>query len=361
MEIAMKRFRIAALVLAGGAASAVHAQSSVTLYGIVDSGILYKTHAAAGGGSAWSLGTGIDSTNRWGLIGREDLGGGLKALFELESGFRINTGQSINGGLPTSAGNVLFDRGATVGIGSDTFGSVTLGKNRSPLLRMLNRLDIEGYSNFGSLNNLLYQNLSGYTGYQYSWVDNSAEYMSPDISGFQGMAMYSFGGQAGNFSAKSVTSFGASYSIGGFTGAAAYFNGRDTTGVTDSTTARAYTVGANYGFDAFKFLLDFSNFKNPERGTSDNFYTAEFSYAPTPFWTLSATYIRQDDRVTSDRNASLYKLGALYSLSRSTALYSFVGYVKNNRLATLGLQNATPSGVPGGNQFGVAVGVRHLF
>lgn len=357
----MKRFCFAALALSAGVASAVHAQSSVTLYGIVDSGILYKTHAAAGGGSAWSVASGIDSTSRWGLIGREDLGGGLKALFELESGFRVNTGQSINGGLPTSSGNVLFDRGAVVGLGSDTLGSVTLGKNRSPLLRMLSRLDIEGYSNFGSLNNLLYQNLSGYTGYQYSWVDNSVEYISPEVAGFQGMAMYSFGGVAGDFSAKSVASFGASYINGGFTGVAAYFNGRDITGVTSSTTARAYTAGASYGFDTFKFMLDFANFKNPARGTSDNFYTAEFSYTPTPYWTISATYIRQDDRVTNDRDASLYKLGALYSLSRATSLYSFVGYVKNNRLATLGLQNSTPSGVPGGNQFGVAIGIRHLF
>lgn len=77
----MKRFCFAALALSAGVASAVHAQSSVTLYGIVDSGILYKTHAAAGGGSAWSVASGIDSTSRWGLIGREDLGGGLKALF----------------------------------------------------------------------------------------------------------------------------------------------------------------------------------------------------------------------------------------------------------------------------------------
>ena len=76
---------------------------------------------------------------------------------------------------------------------------------------------------------------------------------------------------------------------------------------------------------------------------------------------IGLDHIRQDDRVTNDRDASLYKLGAIYSLSKATSLYSFVGYVKNNRLATLGLQNSTPSGVPGGNQFGVGLGIRHLF
>jgi predicted porin len=360
LETAVKKSCLAALVLTGTAMPLAHADSSVTLYGIVDSGILYKTHVGAAG-SAWALGTGIDSTNRWGLTGREDLGGGLSATFELENGFRISTGQLINGGQAASAGTVLFDRGATVGLNSDTFGGVLLGKNRSPLLRTLTRLDIEGYSNFGSLNNLLYQNLSGYTGYQYSWVDNSVEYMSPEIKGFQGSAMYSFGGAAGDLQTKQVFSAGATWRLGSFLGGAAYFQGRDTTGVTDATTARAYTVGANYAWNQFKFLLDFANFKNPARGTSDNFYTAEFAYAPTGFWTITATYIRQDDRVTSDRDASLYKLGANYALSRATSLYSFVGYVKNNRLATLGLQNSTPTGVAGGDQFGFAVGIRHVF
>ncbi|MGF6872791.1 porin [Paraburkholderia sp. MM5477-R1] len=356
----MKKTCLAAFVLAGAAAPGAYAQSSVTLYGIVDSGILYKTHVGAGG-SAWALGTGIDSTNRWGLTGREDLGGGLHATFELESGFRISTGASINGGLPASSGTVLFDRGATVGLSSDVAGGILLGKNRSPLLRILARIDIEGYSNFGSLNNLLYQNLSGYTGYQYSWVDNSVEYMSPEIAGFQGSAMYAFGGVAGDTRTKRVISLGGSYRTGSFLAGAAYFTGRDVTGATDATTARAYTVGANYAWSQFEFMLDFSNFKNPTRNTSDNFYTAEIAYSPTSFWIVTATYIRQDDRVTNDRDASLYKLGASYLLSRATSLYSFIGYVKNNRLATLGLQNSTPAGVVGANQFGFAAGIRHTF
>jgi len=355
----MKRACLAALVLTGASAPA-WAQSSVTLYGIVDGGILYKTHVGPGG-SAWALGTGLESTNRFGLTGAEDLGGGLQATFALESAFRISTGAFINGGQPASAGTVLFDRGATVGLKSNTVGAVLLGKNLSPLLRMLTRIDVTGYVNFGSLNNLLYQNLSGYTGYQYSWVDNSVEYQSPLIGGFEGVAMYSFGGVAGQFATKRVMSAGGSYQYGGLTAAGAYFSGNDPTGTTDAVVARAYTGGVNYRWSQFKFALDFANFKNPSKGTSDNYYTGEIAYTPTANWQLSVTYIRQADRVTSERNASLYKVGVDYFLSKRTSLYALAGYVKNNSLASLGLQNSTPAGVVGRNQLGLGFGMRHSF
>jgi predicted porin len=356
----MRKTCVIGLCLAATGIGTAQAQSSVTLYGIVDSGILYKTHAGPGG-SAWSLATGGELTNRWGLTGSEDLGSGLHAVFALESAFRISTGAFINGGQPASAGTVIFDRGATVGLKSDTFGAVLLGKNLSPLLRTLADIDITGYSNFGSLNNLLYQSLSGYTGFQYSWVDNSVEYQTPNVYGFAGSAMYSFGGTAGDFEAKRVTSAALTYRYGDFLAGGAYFSGNDPTGVTNNVVARAYTLGANYHFARFKFALDFANFKNPGSGTSDNFYTGEVSYNLSDAWLLTASYIRLADRVNSNRDASLYKAGTDYFLSKRTALYADVGYVKNNSLGTLGIQNSTPVGVTGKNQLGLMVGIRQFF
>ncbi|SOE71014.1 Outer membrane protein (porin) [Burkholderia sp. D7] len=356
----MKKACVVGFCLAAAGIGTAQAQSSVTLYGVADGGILYKTHAAAGG-SAWSLNSGGELTDRWGLIGSEDLGGGLHAVIALESAFRISTGAFINGGQPASAGTVLFDRGATVGLKSDKFGTVLLGKNLSPLLRTLADIDISGYSNFGSLNNLLYQNLSGFTGFQYSWVDNSAEYQLPNIYGLQGAAMYSFGGASGDFQAKRVVSGSLSYRFGDFLVGGAYFSGNDPTGLTNNVVARAYTIGANYHFDRFKFAIDFSNFKNPVKGTSDNFYTGEITYNLTYSWFLVASYIRLADRANSNRDASLYKVGADYSLSKRTALYADVGYVKNNSSGTLGIQNSTPVGVTGKNQLGLLVGIRHYF
>ncbi len=86
------------LVLAGilGAfAMSTHAQSSMTLYGPLDAGMIYANNA--GGNSVWQLGSGALSYNYFGLHGVEDLGGGLKAIFKLESGFAINSGRIRNG------------------------------------------------------------------------------------------------------------------------------------------------------------------------------------------------------------------------------------------------------------------------
>jgi predicted porin len=343
-----------------GSMGIAHAQSSVTLYGVVDSGILYKTQAGAGG-SAWQLAAGGESTNRWGITGSEDLGGGWGATFQLESGFRISNGTLINAGLPPSAGTFLFDRGATVGLTNTTFGALLFGENLSPLLRTLAQLDVTRYSNFGSLNNLLYQNLTGFNGGQYSWVDNSVEYQSPVVYGFRAMGMYAFGGVAGNFDAKRVISASLSWRFGDLLIAGAYFTGNDPTGATDDEVAKTYTIGANYQLDRFQFAFDFAKFENQMNGTDINFYTGEVAYQLSPEWSLNAVYIRLDNVANSDGNGNLYKAGASYALSKRTMLYADAAYVQNNKLGTLGIQNSVPIGVTGKNQLGLLAGMRHNF
>ncbi|QBQ99147.1 porin [Paraburkholderia pallida] len=358
----MRRSSIFALGFCIGSSGigVAHAQSSVTLYGVVDSGILYKTHSGSGG-SSWQVVSGGEYTSRFGLTGAEDLGGGLQATFQLESGIRVNNGTLINGGLASSAATVLFDRGATVGLKSQQFGGLLLGKNQSPLLKTLADLDVTGYSNFGSLNNLLYQNLTGYSGWQYSWVDNSVEYQIPEVYGLRGSAMYSFGGTAGDFEAKRVLSAGLTWRVGDLLLGGAYFSGNDPTGVTNEKVAQSYTVGANYKLAQFRFALDFANFKDDAKGTSINFYTGEVDYHLTPALEFSAVCIRLDDRTNGSMSGTLYRIGSDYSLSKQTVLYADVGYVKNNSLGTLGIQNSMPVGVVGKSQLGMIVGMRHMF
>jgi predicted porin len=95
----MKRFALTSLSLAMlGAAGAAQAQSSVTLYGVVDAGLGYVSNANQASDSLWGMINGNLSGSRWGLKGTEDLGGGLKAIFQLENGFDPGTGQLNQGG-----------------------------------------------------------------------------------------------------------------------------------------------------------------------------------------------------------------------------------------------------------------------
>ena len=107
-----------ALVALGAFAGAAHAQSSVTLYGIIDEGFIFNNNAK--GGHLYGLSSGVMQGSRFGLRGTEDLGGGLKAIFVLENGFDVNSGRLGQGGL-------MFGRQAYVGLSSQ-FGTVTLGR-----------------------------------------------------------------------------------------------------------------------------------------------------------------------------------------------------------------------------------------
>lgn len=117
------------------AAGKAHAQSSVTLYGIVDEGVNYTSNVQTSPGNGhnlYSLSSGILSGSRWGLRGVEDIGGGLKAIFVLENGFDVNNGRMGQGSLE-------FGRQAYVGL-STKFGSVTLGRQYDPVVDYVHAL-----------------------------------------------------------------------------------------------------------------------------------------------------------------------------------------------------------------------------
>ena len=175
--------KLAALALSAGAVSApavVHAQSSVTLYGILDAGITYVNNT--GGSHVVKFDDGVSYGNRFGFKGVEDLGGGLKAVFVLESGFHLGNGTLAQGGAE-------FGRQAYVGL-QNQWGTISAGNQ----LDMTNEF-MEGYniSSFGS----------GYAIHQGDFdrmngdrLPNSIKYMSPDISGLTFGGMFSFGNSA---------------------------------------------------------------------------------------------------------------------------------------------------------------------
>lgn len=197
----MKKTSVALLAL-GAFAGAAHAQSSVTLYGIVDTGLLFNNNVKGLHEYALSQGT----SSRWGLKGTEDLGGGLSAVFDLENGFTTGTGALSQGGLE-------FGRKAFVGLSSKQWGTLTAGRQYS----VSNDLTASyasgadwaasglGYgTRAADVDNVDTSNR----------IQNSIKYESPNYNGLQAGVLYSLGGVAGAFSQNSIWDAALSYSNG---------------------------------------------------------------------------------------------------------------------------------------------------
>jgi predicted porin len=202
----MKRLSCGVAVLCAASTSA-YAQSSVSLYGIIDEGITYTSNQK--GYSNWQLQSGGASISRWGFRGVEDLGGGLKTIFVLEGGFDPSTGNIGNNG-------ALFGRSAYVGIASQ-YGTVTLGRQYDEMANLLSKTNagLNWSVYLAHLNDV--DNTAGV-----NRINNAVKYASPVIGGFTVETLYSFGGVAGQFATNSVKSFGLSYANGPLYAAAAY-------------------------------------------------------------------------------------------------------------------------------------------
>ena len=197
MTITATIFTLCCLSKASAAiAGSAHAQTSVTLYGTIDTSLTYVNHAD-GSKNLWALGNSSDgnlSGSRWGLKGAEDLGGGLKAIFQLESGFNPSTGSSAQGGR-------LFGRQAYVGLTAEQYGSLTLGRQYDPLIDLVQGITEDNY--FGSV----FATPGDVDNYDNSFrVNNAVKYTTPVWNGLQAAAMYSFGGIAGSTERRLSTS-----------------------------------------------------------------------------------------------------------------------------------------------------------
>jgi len=252
---------LAAILSAVGISA--HAQSSVTLYGIVDAGLTYVNHTATSTGtsaSALRFGNGVAQASRWGLKGDEDLGGGLKAVFVLENGFNVGDGTLQQGG-------AMFGRSAFVGLSKAGVGKLTFGRQFSLSTDYIGAYSMGVASAVGNLGfhiNLVDQEAS-------SLFNNSVKFSSANFGGLTFGAMYGFSTLAGAFGGAAPTttpasagsartySFGANYDNGRFGMGAAYTNiDYPTAGVPPSTITIAnvstngvralttYAVGAHY-------------------------------------------------------------------------------------------------------------------
>ena len=231
------------------AAGAAHAQSSVMLYGKIEDGFNYTSNAR--GNDAYQLESGYDYGSRWGLKGTEDLGGGTKAVFQLENGFDVNTGKNGQGGRE-------FGRQAFVGLASDRFGTLTLGRQYDPSVDIFSPLTANGNWT-GYIFSHPYDNDN--TDYSFR-VNNAVKYVSPTIAGFTGEAMYAFSNQAGGFANNRLYGFGAQYQNGGLQIGASYLKINNASAAATANSSGAVTrdntfnarsqqhigIGVNYSF-----------------------------------------------------------------------------------------------------------------
>src|SRR5450830_2157723 len=209
----MKKSLLALAVL-GAFAGAAQAQSSVTIYGIVDTGITYTskaqttntpTQTGINTGSKFAVNSGVIQGSRIGFKGVEDLGGGLNAVFQLETGFNNDNG-ALNG-QDSATSNNLFRRKSVVGLAGG-FGSVLLG-------RQTDYADtISAYTAVNDFGGVTQNSGSALNRLQGTRTQNSVSYTTANLSGFTGNLIYGFGEQAGSVSSGQAFGLAGKYDNG---------------------------------------------------------------------------------------------------------------------------------------------------
>ena len=375
----MKKTLLAA-ALAVGFAGVAQAETSVTLYGIIDTGISYERDKGIIDGvdsngdftRTKATRTGIydghntgQAGSRWGLKGTEDLGNGLRAEFMLESGFNVTHGGSMQGGR-------LFGRQAWVGLAGDNWGSLRFGRQHNVGTDyMLGMVDPFG-GGFGLANGG-----EAFRAINTNRMDNTIRYDTPNFSGFQFGVAYSFnhdGEQLYKFSGEDdannrAVSAAIRYANGPIGVALTYDQMKNSSHVGyQDVTLRQWNLGASYDFEVVKVSAAFGQTRNGEFGGGRGLWTigpvvTPYTYTVAPYddgaksnsylvglsapvgaGTVMASWTMVDPRGKSDRIRDLedalgesidfkkqhtYALGYKYPLSKRTDVYAYGAYKKN--------------------------------
>ncbi|WP_426077944.1 porin [Janthinobacterium sp. PSPC3-1] len=322
-------------LLALGASCTALAQSSVTIYGVADAGLVVDKDAA--GDRLTRVASGVASGSRIGFKGKEDLGNGLSALFMLESGFNIDTGTSGQGGL-------LFGRQAYVGL-SGTGGTVTLGRQYSPYyLALRDVADPFVIGLAGTASNIMVTNIR---------VDNMAQYSTPTWNKLSADVAYGFG-EVADDNKKNRSLGGAVHYIDGPLNLTLTHHRKENVAGTDQT--RNSLLAMRYDFGVAQANLGYAD-NRALAGVKSNDVLLGVSvpFGPTK---VVASYIRHNDKSNLNRDAQQWAIGAYYALSKRSDLYTGYGHISNKNGATFVVGNATDNGT--GNS-GFNLGMRHLF
>lgn len=376
----MRYGRISAVAI-GMCSSAAFAQSSVTLYGVLDTGIEYVSHANAAGDHVIRMpGITGEFPSRWGMRGSEDLGGGQKAVFVLESGFNVRGGDSGQGGR-------LFGRQAFVGF-EGPWGSLNFGRQYTMTYWAMSDSDILGPDIYGigsldafipnarSDNTVVYKGkFHGFTlGATYSFGRDSAGTGNSPGQGTCAGQVPGDASQCREWSAM-LKYDGAFFGVataydeqrGGVNAAANFFNGIAPFPITASSDkdarvqANGYinVAGVKVGGGWVGRRVESSG---PGGSVRSNLFYLGAQYYVTPAFAIDGEAYRVVVE-QQDARATMASVRATYFLSQRTAVYGNVAYLWNSDHArysvSAGGGGTTPA--PGIGQLGAIVGIRHLF
>jgi predicted porin len=285
----------------------------------------------------------VTGGSRVGFKGVEDLGGGMKAAFQLETGYCAD---SAAGAPNFCTGSNNFMGRQAHGDLTGAFGALSAGRQYSLGFNNLSTIDPFGTGFAGQVNNIV--DPSGIR------LNNSATYSTPNIGGFTASAEIAFGEQTGNWQANRETGAGLTYASGpAYVGFTFY----DVSNASGSGAARKnYLLGGTYDFGVVKLHALAQKSTGPS--SLDVLDIMAGVTVPLAGGSLMASYIRHNDRTLADKDANQIGVGYLYPLSKRTAVYTAFGRIQNEHGAAFTVGNATETGT-GSKAFNL--GVVHNF
>jgi len=379
--------KIIALAIAGLASTAAFAQSNVTIYGRADMGFTSRggyDGAMTAVKQKSEFRDGANGGSRLGFKGAEDLGNGLKAIFEVEFGMALDQPNNASNGVNTSnQSSAAFwtNRHSYVGL-TGGFGTVVAGRLDGVRYGIFNKYDAFAGGGAGNFTQMTTQ---------YDRADNAIAYISPTFAGFQLVLAHSTntGGVEGNVG-RLTNGFGTTTNFtqtagknAGDTGnkgddvlwtaKVGYTNGAfsadldyETTTQNNISGSRLYvaTAGASYDFGVVKVMGLYDIIKGQDNSNITAYDKANYflsAVVPVGKFNIKGTIGRVNDKLLADGDATKIGLGVDYSLSKRTSLYANYGKINNDSAAAYALNSSANSGGAGYGNRGFDVGLAHNF
>lgn len=356
-----------------------HAQSSVTLYGILDAGLLYQSSSAAtfspkapNTGKVFRFKDGGIYSSIWGIRGSEDIGAGYKVNFRLQGSFDSGTGKS---GLSDTPGTTaVFNQFTTIGV-SGPIGTFTAGRQIVPMIYAMAETDARSAQYFGSILTawLGMNQAAGWPGTSTNapigalYDSNALVYQSPVFGGVSLGLEYAPGGVAGQWQGGTRESAVLKYANYGLNLAAVYYNGHDAnpapgaplTGVDNN---RFVYLGGMYTIEGFSVSASYANGRNPAHSNQVNLdmYSVGLRYRFSPAFTVASGLYYLKDKNHSSNKSTEIAIGAEYNVSKRTLAYAQVGHVNNQGGMNQTIVYGQPV-APGVGTTAVMLGLRHNF